>query len=97
LNSSKTFRKSLSRFSGREIADADLAGAVRAYNELRAKVRELYDLRKPDPPLICGAGITRALLAVMSLPVDESIELLDVVILIWIKPAAQFHLNIYGS
>jgi benzoyl-CoA reductase subunit C len=76
----KTFRKSLPRFSGREITDGDLAGAVQAYNKLRAKVRELYDLRKPDPPLISGAEITRTLVAVMSLPVDESIELLDGVI-----------------
>lgn len=75
-----TFRKSLSRYSGRELADSDLAQAVQAYNKQRAKVRELYELRQPDPPLISGGEVTRTLVAVMSLPVEESVELLDSVI-----------------
>ncbi|MFP4641336.1 MAG: 2-hydroxyacyl-CoA dehydratase subunit D [Chloroflexota bacterium] len=75
-----TFRKSLSRYSGRELANSDLAQAVQAYNKQRAKVRELYELRKPNPPLISGGEITRTLVAAMSLPVEESIDLLDSVI-----------------
>ncbi len=76
----KTFRKSLSRFIGRNITDNDLAQAIAAYNKQRAKVRELYDLRKPDPPLISGGEITRTLVSIMGLPAEESIELLDGVI-----------------
>jgi bcr-type benzoyl-CoA reductase subunit C len=74
------FRKSLGRFAGREIPDENLAQAIRAYNENRAKVRELYEFRKSDPPLISGTEITQVLVAAMSLPVEESTELLSSVI-----------------
>ena len=46
----KTFRKSLGEFAGREISDASLIEATQLYNENRAKVRQLYELRKLDPP-----------------------------------------------
>jgi len=43
-------------------------------------VRELYDLRKPDPPLISGTEIIQVMVAIMSLPVDEGTSLLREVI-----------------
>jgi len=72
-----TFRKSLGRFAGKEISDDSLTQAVKIYNENRAKMRELYELRKLDPPLISGAEVTRILVAAMSIPVAESISLLE--------------------
>jgi len=75
-----TFRKSLGEFAGKEISDDSLARAVRSYNENRARVRGLYELRKSDQPLISGAELTRVLVAAMSIPVEESINLLDNVI-----------------
>ncbi len=76
----KIFRKSLSHFTNQEISDDDLARSVGAYNTQRAKIRELYELRKPDPPLISGTELIKTLVAVMGLPAEESIGLLDKVI-----------------
>jgi benzoyl-CoA reductase subunit C len=75
-----TFRKSLGGFAGGEISDDSLAGAVKIYNESRAKLRELAEFRKSDPPLISGTELTKVLVTVMSIPVEESINLLDSVI-----------------
>ncbi len=75
-----TFRTSLSKFAGRDISDQELAQAVTLYNQNRARVRELYQLRKPSPPLISGAELTKVLIAAMSLPVEESIKVLGDVI-----------------
>lgn len=76
----KTFRKSLGEFAGKEISDKTLAEAIELHNQNRAKVKELYWLRKSSPPLISGEELTKVLVAVMSLPVEESIRLLDEVI-----------------
>ncbi len=75
-----TFRNSLSKFGGGEISDKALAQAVQIYNRNRAKVRELYELRKTVPPLLSGEEIGRVLIAMMGIPVDESSRLLDSVI-----------------
>jgi benzoyl-CoA reductase subunit C len=75
-----TFRTTLGRFIGREISDQDLKEAIRLYNQDRAKVRELYELRKTSPPLISGAEVARLLIASVSLPVEEATRLIDSVI-----------------
>jgi bzd-type benzoyl-CoA reductase N subunit len=75
-----TFRKSLSRFSGREISDQSLKEAIELYNQNRARVRELYELRKSDPPLISGAEVAKTLVAAVSLPVEEASRLIGGVI-----------------
>ena len=75
-----TFRGSLAKFAGKEISDESLAQAIKLYNENKAKVRELYELRKSDPPLISGAEVNKVLIAAMSLPVGESIKLISSVI-----------------
>jgi benzoyl-CoA reductase subunit C len=72
----KTFRSSLARFTGKEISDAALAEAIKLHNQNRSKVRELYELRKSSPPLISGEELTKVLIAAVSLPVEESIEML---------------------
>jgi bzd-type benzoyl-CoA reductase N subunit len=75
-----TFRRSLSRFAGRDISDQNLVQAVKLYNQNRAKVRELYKLRKPSPPLVSGAEVAKLLVAAVSIPVGEATELIDGVI-----------------
>ena len=75
-----TFRKSLGRFVGKEISDDDLAQAIDLYNENRDKAKALYELRKPDPPLVSGAELATILTVGMSLPVTESNELFDEVL-----------------
>ena len=75
-----TFRRSLSKFAGREISDQNLKEAIKLYNQNRAKVRELYELRKASPPLISGAEVTKLLVAAVSIPVAEATQLIDSVV-----------------
>ncbi|MBA7582946.1 (R)-2-hydroxyisocaproyl-CoA dehydratase beta subunit [subsurface metagenome] len=75
-----TFRTSLSKFTGREISDQSINQAISLYNQNRAKVRELYELRKASPPLISGAEVAKLLIASVSIPVEEATQLIDSVI-----------------
>lgn len=75
-----TFKRSLERYVGEEITDESLNEAIRLHNKNRALVRELYELRKENPPLISGSEVTKTLVCVMSLPVREANELLTEVI-----------------
>jgi benzoyl-CoA reductase subunit C len=75
-----TFRKSLGGFAGGEISDQSLKEAIQLYNQNRARVRELYNLRKSTPPLISGVELTKTLVAAVSLPVDEATRLIGGVI-----------------
>jgi len=72
-----TFRKSIVRFAQKEITESVLNDVIKLYNQNRDKAQELYELRKPDPPLITGAEMAKALTVGMSLPVAESNELFD--------------------
>jgi bzd-type benzoyl-CoA reductase N subunit len=74
------YRKSLEDFTGAKITPARLRQAVAAHNEQRAMVRELYELKKPDPPLVSGSETLQVLKSVMSLPVEEGNALLREVI-----------------
>jgi benzoyl-CoA reductase subunit C len=75
-----TFIKSLERFTGNKISNESLTQAMEAYNQNRERMRQLYELRKFDPPLISGVEMTEVLVAAMSLPVEESTELISRVI-----------------
>jgi len=74
------FKKTLESFTGKELSIDKLRETIRTYNQQRALVRELYDLRKPDPPLISGTETLQVIVALMSLPVEEGNELLRQVI-----------------
>ena len=76
----KDFKKTLETFIGKELSVVKLRKAVEVHNQQRALVRELYDLRKPDPPLISGVEILQVMVALASLPVTEGSELLRQVI-----------------
>ncbi|MBN1567859.1 MAG: 2-hydroxyacyl-CoA dehydratase [Acidobacteria bacterium] len=76
----RIFIRTLEKFTGREISDSALAEAVRAHNENRKAMRELYSLRKEDVPRISGAEMMKVLIAAMSLPVDESTVLIRSII-----------------
>lgn len=75
-----TFVKSLEKFTGNKITNESLSHAVRVYNQNREAMRQLYELRRPDPPLISGVEMMKVLVATMSLPVEESTELIQNVI-----------------
>ncbi|MFC1967735.1 2-hydroxyacyl-CoA dehydratase subunit D [Chloroflexota bacterium] len=74
------YRKTLEEFSGRKITGEMLSSAIALHNRQRQLVRELYDLRKPDPPLISGVEALQVNIALASLPVAEGISLLEEVI-----------------
>ncbi len=76
----KDFKKTLESFTGKELSLRRLKEAIEAHNQQRALVRELYDLRKPDPPLISGTETLQVVVASMSLPVEEGSNLLRQVI-----------------
>ena len=74
------FKESLEKFSGKTISSQILRQQVKLYNQTRALVRELYGLRKPDPPLLSGAEMLETIVATMSIPAEEANELLREVI-----------------
>jgi benzoyl-CoA reductase subunit C len=86
----RIFIRTLETFTGRSITVQALAEAVRAHNENRRAMRELYDLRKEDVPRISGAEMMKVLIAAMSLPVDESTDLIKSV-------TAEVKKRAYGS
>lgn len=73
----KTFIKSLENFFKIKITEEDLNKAIKIFNENRARVRSLYELRKSSPPEISGTETIMALIVGSSLPVEESNKLFD--------------------
>jgi benzoyl-CoA reductase subunit C len=69
------FIQSLEEWSGRKLEPERLQEAVRLTNLRRAALRELYELRKSDPPQVSGTEVTRILVAGMGLPATEHLEL----------------------
>lgn len=76
----KAFQKVLEDFTGEKITREKLTKAIEVHNQQRALVRELYDLKKLDPPLISGTETIQVIKALMSLPVKEGNQLVREVI-----------------
>ncbi|MGD0274591.1 MAG: 2-hydroxyacyl-CoA dehydratase family protein [Syntrophales bacterium] len=72
--------KALENFTGRSLSVTKLNEAISLHNRQRTLVRDLYNFRKSDPPLITGTEIQAVLMAVFSLPVREGNQLLEAVI-----------------
>ena len=70
------FTRRLEEFAGRKLDLERLKEAIRLYNRRRALLRELYGLRKENPPRVTGAEITKTLVAGMGIPATEHIELI---------------------
>ena len=73
----RIFIGTLEKFTGKKISDDALAQAVKAHNENRRLMRDLYALRKANPPLISGPEMMKVLVAAMGLPVEESSALIE--------------------
>jgi bzd-type benzoyl-CoA reductase N subunit len=71
------FIKTLEDWSGRKLDMSKLRDAVKLYNKRRAVLRELYELRKVNPPLVSGTEITKVIVAGMGIPASEHIELVQ--------------------
>ncbi len=67
--------KCLEDWSGRKLDQDKLKECIRLYNQRRGALRELYELRKLDPPLVSGTEITKVLVAGMGIPVAEHLAL----------------------
>ncbi|MDP2918887.1 MAG: 2-hydroxyacyl-CoA dehydratase family protein [Dehalococcoidia bacterium] len=76
----RAFQKSLEEFAGKKMGVGDLKKAIVLHNEQRALVRELYEFKKPDPPLISGAETLKVIKAIQSIPIAEGNALLREVI-----------------
>ena len=70
------FRKTLETFTGRKLSRDKLEAAIKAHNQQRALVRELYELTKPSPPRVSGTEIVQVVKALTGLPVIEGNDLL---------------------
>lgn len=70
------FIRSLEEWSGKKLDSGKLKEAITLYNERRKVLRELYDLRKSDPPLVSGTEIMKVLVAGMGIPGAEHLLLL---------------------
>jgi benzoyl-CoA reductase subunit C len=68
----RIFIASLEKFTGKKITDDAIEQSVRDHNDNRRLMRDLYALRKNDPPLITGTEMIKVLVSAMSLPVIES-------------------------
>ncbi len=66
----------LEEFSGNKITDERLKAAIAKYNEARALIEKVYELRKAKNPVISGTDALKLTLAVTNMPIDEYIELL---------------------
>lgn len=75
-----SFVGSLEAYTGQKLSTAKLKSAIEMHNRQRALARELYDLRREDPPLVSGTETIRIVKAVQSLPVDEGNTMLEEII-----------------
>ncbi len=73
-------KETLEGFAGKKLGIEPLKKAIALHNEQRKLVRELYYLRKPDPPLINGSEVLQVMISIMMIPVEEGNKLLQEVI-----------------
>jgi len=76
----KLFQRTLEEYTGQPMTEERLKEEIKLHNQQRALVRELYGLRKADPPPISGAENLMLMVALMSIPIDRGNELLREVI-----------------
>ena len=76
----ESLKTGLEQFVGRSASEKDLVKAISLHNRSRSLLRELYELRKPEPPLISGTEVMWVLVAGMTIPIQEFNELLEDVI-----------------
>lgn len=82
-NALKFFCKELKRFKEwlmnsfrTEISEENLKNAIETFNENRRLLRQLYELRKPNPPFVSGSEALEIVLSSMMIPKNEHNKLL---------------------
>jgi len=76
----EALKKGLEQFVGRSASEHDLISAISLHNRSRALLRELYNMRKAEPPPISGSEVMWVLVAGMTIPIQEFNELLEEVV-----------------
>jgi benzoyl-CoA reductase subunit C len=76
----QAYQIAMENFTGKIISQAKLKNAIKKHNEQRALVRELYELKKQEPPLVSGAETLKIIKVIQSIPVVEGNALLREVI-----------------
>lgn len=71
------FKQTLEEVAGQTLDDDRLRESIRLHNRQRSLVRDLYNLRKPDPPLITGSEVLQVLMSLMMIPPEEGNRLLE--------------------
>ena len=74
------FKKHIEELAGEKLSEDKLKQACELHNKQRKLVRELYDLRKSDPPGLTSPENLEVMVSLFSLPVEEGNELLEEVI-----------------
>jgi len=76
-----TFKKSLEGYIGNEISAQKIKDATILYNKQRGLIRDLYELRKQDPPPISGTEVMKTMISITKIPVEDGNQLLEEVII----------------
>lgn len=76
LKELKAFKQEIESFSGEKISDRVLSEAISLYNETRRLLKELYSLRKENPPALSGSEALDVVMAAMLMPKKMANELL---------------------
>lgn len=69
-------RDALQAYTGKEITDDRIRESIKTYNNARALVHELYELRKSENPVLTGAEALKATLMATQMPIEEYTEYL---------------------
>jgi len=72
----ETFVRSLEKYTGQKCTGDKLRKSIDDYNRNRELLRELYDLRKSDPPRISGTTVLELLIVGMGMQVNTYSDLI---------------------
>jgi benzoyl-CoA reductase/2-hydroxyglutaryl-CoA dehydratase subunit BcrC/BadD/HgdB len=67
----REFKQGMERDLSRGISDEDLRRAVAVYNQDKAQMKRMYEMRKQDPPLVSGYDAWTIANAGLMMPKDE--------------------------
>ncbi|MGD8263652.1 MAG: 2-hydroxyacyl-CoA dehydratase family protein [Desulfobacterales bacterium] len=74
------FKETLEEFTGKKMDPEGLKETISLHNKQRYLVRELYNLRKSEPPLVTGSEVLMVIISIMMIPIEEGNTLLQEVI-----------------
>ena len=66
----------LEKLSGNKLSDEKLKASIALYNEARSLVKEIYEMRKAEKPVLTGEEALKVTMAFGDYPIEEYIEML---------------------